>query len=246
MTNFNWKDLLTEWNQQLLEDEDILKNLPPEVIASGWLGYPGATEEQLAQLEKRLGATLPPSYREFLRFTNGWRDTGYFIPAIWSTEEVEWFSVRNQDTIDAWREGTGDLSPRPDEEYFDYGEHGAGDDFRLEHLQAALEISDRERIGTAVYLLNPLVVTPEGEWEAWFFAHWIAGANRFRSFWDLMQCEHKMFLELRENKTKQKPSLLDQIQATLNDEDLETRKFGEWLLAVYQFFSGGEHNASSK
>lgn len=241
MTIFNWKDLLTQWNQELLEDEEIREKLPPEVIASGWLGHPGATEEQLAQLEKRLGATLPPSYQEFLKFTNGWRDTGPFIPAIWSTEEVEWFAVRNQDTIDAWQETTGNLPPGPDEEYFDYGEDGTGDDFRLEHLQAALEISDRERAGTAVYLLNPLVITPEGEWEAWFFAHWIPGATRFRSFWNLMQYEHKAFLQLKGNETKQKPSLLDQIQTTLNDENPETRKFGEWLLKIYQFFSGEEH-----
>ena len=95
MTRFNWKDLMTAWNQDLLAEEDIRADLPPEVIASGWLGYPGATEEQLSQLEERLGAPLPPSYRAFLQFTNGWRNTGHFIPAIWSTEEVEWFAIRN-------------------------------------------------------------------------------------------------------------------------------------------------------
>jgi hypothetical protein len=25
-----------------------------------------------------------------------------------------------------------------------------------------------------------------GEWEAWYFAPWMPGANRYRSFWDLM------------------------------------------------------------
>lgn len=201
MTTFNWKDLMTQWNQELLADEDIRAELPPEVITSGWLGYPGATEAQIAQLEERLGTSLPPSYRQFLQFSNGWRDTGYFIPAIWSTEEIEWFAVRNQGVIDVWTEGERydgreqDLAP--DEEYLIYGEDGADEGtFRPAYLQTALEISDRERAGTAVYLLNPQIVTPEGEWEAWFFAHWIPGATRYRSFWDLMQHEHKSFLYL--------------------------------------------------
>jgi hypothetical protein len=239
MSLFNWKDLLTEWNQELLEDVDILKRLPPEVIASGWLGYPGANEEDLAQLERRLGATLPPSYREFLTFTNGWRDTGYFIPAIWSTKEAEWLAVRDQYVIDVWTKGAEDVPPIPDEEYLDYGEEMADETaFRAEYLQTALEISDRERAGTAIYLLNPQIVTATGEWEAWFFAHWIPGATRYRSFWEMMQHEHKSFLQLREDAGKPKPSLMDQIRGVLNDRDPETRKFGEWLLNVYQFFSG--------
>ncbi|MGZ3600589.1 MAG: SMI1/KNR4 family protein [Ktedonobacterales bacterium] len=105
MTTFNWKDLMAQWNQELLADEGIRAELPPEAIASGWLGYPGATEAQIAQLEERLGTSLPPSYRQFLQFSNGWRDTGHFIPAIWSTEEVEWFAVQNQGVIDVWVEG---------------------------------------------------------------------------------------------------------------------------------------------
>ena len=207
MTGFDWKDLMTQWNRELLADEEIRAELPPEVMASGWMGYPGATAEQIKQLEARLGAALPPSYREFLKFTNGWRDTGHFIPAIWSTEEVEWFAVRNQDAIDSWLEGEryGGTEPPPvsDDEYLSYGADGAdGGAFRSEYLQTALEISDREVAGTAVYLLNPQIVTPEGEWEAWFFAHWIPGAMRYRSFWSMMRHEHKLFLWLRENKTK--------------------------------------------
>lgn len=44
-----------------------------------------------------------------------------------------------------------------------------------------------------VYLLNPRVVTPDGEWEAWYFAHWLPGAVRYRSFWDLMNDEYHNF-----------------------------------------------------
>jgi hypothetical protein len=63
-------------------------------------------------------------------------------------------------------------------------------------LRTALEISDWG--DSAICLLNPQVVTPEGDWEAWFFANWLPGANRYRSFWELMQAEYAGFLELRE------------------------------------------------
>lgn len=200
----NWPGLMSQWNTDLLADDEIRANLPPDAIASGWLGYPGASEEQLAALEERLGVALPPSYRAFLAYSNGWRATGPFIPAIWSTEQVEWFAVRNQDTIDAWLDGeryTGrEPDPVPDEEYLDYGgAHGSAEGaMRSEYLQTALEISDREEAGTAIYVLNPQIVTPAGEWEAWFFAHWVPGATRYRSFWELMVAEHASFLALRD------------------------------------------------
>jgi hypothetical protein len=199
MATFDWLPFLQQWSHEWIETEEGQRKLPPEVLASGWLGYPGATEEQLAAAEARLGMTFPPSYRAFLKVTNGWRLTSPFIYKLWSTEEIEWFSVRNQFWIDAYTKPASGKSPMPlvsDEEYFFYGEDGAaGEDFKPEHLQGALEISD---IGdSAIYLLNPQVVTPEGEWEAWFFANWNPGATRYRSFWNLMQAEYTSFLQLR-------------------------------------------------
>jgi hypothetical protein len=32
---------------------------------------------------------------------------------------------------------------------------------------------------------------PDGEWEALYFAHWIPGAERYSSFWELMQAERE-------------------------------------------------------
>ena len=51
---------------------------------------------------------------------------------------------------------------------------------------------------SAIYLLNPKVVTPDGEWEAWFFANWLPGAARYRSFVELMQAEYRSFRQLHE------------------------------------------------
>jgi len=139
---------------------------------------------------------LPPSYRAFLATTNGWREAGFFIHRLWPVQEIGWYAARHQDLIDAWMSGAeyyGPPPPVPDEEYFVYGDQQAA--LRDEYLQTALEIS--EDTGDGVCLLNPKVVFPDGEWEAWFFAHWIPGAHRYRSFWDLMQAERERFLYIR-------------------------------------------------
>ena len=192
MDSHEWLPFLQQWSREIATAPNQVEKLPPDVIASGWLGYPGATEEQLQQAEARLGVHLPPSYRTFLATTNGWRTTGTFIDRLWSTEEVEWFKARNQDWIDAYTQfGYTEVS---DEEYFVYGDEQDSAFFRTEYLTSALEISD---VGdSAILLLNPQVVSPQGEWEAWFFANWLPGATRYRSFWDLMQAQYHSFREL--------------------------------------------------
>jgi hypothetical protein len=73
--------------------------------------------------------------------------------------------------IDAWASGAGD------------------DDEVAPALAAALQVSAEERVGTAVYLLDPRAVGPDGEWEALHFAHWIPGVERHASFRALMERE---------------------------------------------------------
>jgi SMI1 / KNR4 family (SUKH-1) len=208
MSIFDWESFLKRWSQETVEAIASDQNkLPPSVIKSGWLGYPGATEQQIAEAEARLNITLPPSYKAFLKVTNGWRQTTPFINKVWSAQKIEWFSVKNQKWIDAFLEKSGHLpaessnsSSSPpsisDEEYFVYGEKQDCSKLRCEYLQTALEISKRGE--GAIYLLNPQVVTPDGEWEAWFFGDWLPGADRYHSFQEMMQAEYENFLELRE------------------------------------------------
>lgn len=59
------------------------------MIASGWLGFPGAGEEEIAALEDRLGTRLPPSYRSFLRASNGFLQPGVIVPRLLATDEVD-------------------------------------------------------------------------------------------------------------------------------------------------------------
>ncbi len=206
---FNWRTFLQQASSDLLTDAAIRAMVADGVVAAGWLGYEGATEEEIVALEERLRVRLPPSYRSFLAETNGWRNCGPFIYNLWPCSGVHWFQERNQAWIDAyvhpenngieivWPAGQEPPKPRPlmDEEYLTYGDKQDSCRFRTEYLQTALEISD---VGdSAILLLNPKIVTDGGEWEAWLFANWMPGAYRYRSFGELVQGEHESFLRLR-------------------------------------------------
>jgi hypothetical protein len=195
--NYDWKPFLTRWSQELITSESIdlaWYNVPIELIASGWLGFPGATDSQIAAAESRIGRSLPPSYREFLKVTNGWWTTGNCcVQKWWSTEEIGWHYDRNPFWADAWLEGEErGGGPISDEVYFVYGKRQQPM-IRGQYLKASLEISNMYMSEGSVYLLNPEVVSEHGEWEAWFYADWMAGAQRYRSFWDLMQGEYAKF-----------------------------------------------------
>lgn len=180
MNESEWKTFLTEYNRELLSYEQVVEALPRELIKAGWLGYNGAPEPEMAATEKRLATHLPPSYRAFLKASNGWRFPSVSILSLLPAAKVAWFREQNQDWIDAYIGPSAELPPISDKEYFVYGAKQDCVKFRTEYLQTALQISDVGDSG--VVLLNPKVVTPQGEWEAWFFANWLPGTVRYHSF----------------------------------------------------------------
>lgn len=106
VANFDWQPFLKQWSEEMLDAAEDVDDLPQEAVETRRLGSPGATEEQIAKAESRLGVTLPPSYWEFLKVTNGWRQPDAFWPSnagsLWAIQQVEWFSMRNQDWIDCY------------------------------------------------------------------------------------------------------------------------------------------------
>jgi hypothetical protein len=189
MNEFEWMTFLTEYNGELLSYEQVIEALPCELIKTRWLGYVGASENEVDATERRLGTHLPPSYRAFLKASNGWRFPSVSIFDLLPATKVVWFRERNQDWIDAYVAPSAELPPISDKDYFVYGAKQDCVKFRVEYLQTALQVSDEG--DSAVVLLNPKVITPEGEWEAWFFANWLPGAVRYRSFADWLTDERK-------------------------------------------------------
>lgn len=200
----DWSGFLSQWNAELISSPRLreeLRNVSngdlERAVENGWLGYPGATEAELMAAEHRLGMQLPPSYRSFLATSNGWLLPGYCIPKLWSTHEIEWLPTRHRESIDSWLEGEhlgteSTIAAIPDSEYFVYGEAQDTVTMRSGYLPTALDISAVEIAGTAMYLLNPQVIVG-GEWEAWLWAHWLAGAYRYRSFEELMLGAYQTF-----------------------------------------------------
>ncbi len=134
---------------------------------------------------------LPDSYKAFLRTSNGWARTTPFVGRIRVTQDVEWFRTENEQWIEVYSASGSRIK---DAKYYVYTEEGAAE-FRAKHLASVLQISD---VDDGVYLLNPEAVTPDGEWEAWFFANWLPGAKRFPSFAHLILHEYQMFAGLYE------------------------------------------------
>lgn len=195
---FDWNLFLRQWSRDLLErlEDSEFVSLPPEVIEARWLGYPGATEAEIAEAQARLGTTFPPSYRNFLAVSNGWLKLDDLTDRLWSAQDIEWLAAKNQELIDAWMTGVatgGEPVYVPDEEYFVYGDEQDTASLRDEYLQTALEIGGDSEQG--LILLNPQVRFEDGEWEAWLFANWLPGAQRYRSFRELMQDKHRRLLD---------------------------------------------------
>ncbi len=191
-----WSSFLKKWSEEWLKTEESFSS---SVRKNKWLGYKPATEKQIEILEKRLGYRLPPSFRTFLLTSNGWRRTSSFILRIRPISKIEWLEVEDPGFLDVWNqleeEGFGKHGGLSQEEYFSYIPASA-EAFDKDHFNTSLVISDPVEGDSATYLLNPMVVTLDGEWEAWFSAHWIPGVRRYPSFFHLIEAEYQSFRQL--------------------------------------------------
>ncbi len=171
-----WTAWLADWNAELLAALDLdTRNafLDPARIRPlaerGQLGSPPAGAEALARLEARLGMPLPPSYRSFLAASNGFVQAGMIVPGLLPAASVGWLRDAEPDLVEA------------------YDDPAIADTAEL--LRSALLISERELIGTAVYLLDPRRPATDGEWPAILFAHWSPEVDPYPSFAALMEAE---------------------------------------------------------
>lgn len=190
---FAWNEFLHRWSLQLCGDEEFVLTQDDSTIESGWTGAAPATGDEVAQLEARLGRVLPPSYRTFLLTSNGFI-TANSVERIRPAAEVRPFSIDESDWIDIWLEaGSEAPSLSIDEHIATRGEEPYC--ARWELLADTIQVSDTT--DGAVYLICPTVTDEHGEWEAWLFATWLAGAQRFASWWDLLTAEHDRWQRYR-------------------------------------------------
>jgi len=165
------------WSDVFPQVEPVAENPDHPPLPPGQGLHPPASESEVSQLEERLGVSLPPSYRQFLLYSNGWGIEEYSLLPV---AEVGWLRDVEPSTIEAWSLPSGEV---PDDLYFVYGKEQNSHFIRGEYLPDTLLVGQWD----GDLLLNPHVMTSDGEWEAWLLAAWMAGAERQRSFWDLMK-----------------------------------------------------------
>ncbi len=176
-----WQPFLKRWSEEWVDAHDPEQDLPlaAEVARERWLGFAPARAEDLAAAEARLGRTLPPSLREFLLTTDGWRNAGVFIYRLAGTSELAWLADTD--------EGSGWIKAYRNTEFH---ESGAEPEGRIIARSLRLSLDG----DAAVMLLDPEDVDEHGEWAAYWVASWSgSGPKRFGSFHDLMYDQYASF-----------------------------------------------------
>jgi hypothetical protein len=165
-----WRLYLAEYSVEVLEsaDEDEgLEEVSDQQRANRWLGFDGAQADRLADLERRLGIGLPPSYRAFLAVSDGWLYLGPFLWTMRTTGEVGWVRDTDLHLHELLQDEQDELAGLADR---------------------ALLISKE---GDAQYwVLDSGDVSADGEWAAYTWSSWWPGlSDRFESFAALVDDE---------------------------------------------------------
>jgi len=191
----DWKSHLTNISVTLAQSDDVILKFKKDNLS--WLGFDGASDAEIQIHEKRLSASLPPSYKEFLKVSNGFKQLNCFVWDILSIDKVDWLNKFDPTLCELYTTEFVDSFNATDEEYFIYGEDQKPTDFRSKYLVNSLAISGWG--DAAILLLNPNVSFGD-EWEAWMFATWHLGPIRYKSFEELMQEEYSSYLQLLNDK----------------------------------------------
>jgi hypothetical protein len=143
----------------------LLKRL--NSVRDGKFSRKPATESAIDTAEKRLGQTLPASYRAFLAITNGLKKYYSVGVEIWPVEKIAWLRDIEPELVNLYAQ------PETEECY--------------QELRKALLIGS-EPNGTERLLLLP-PDDPAFEWECCFWAHWVPGELRYQTFRSFIENE---------------------------------------------------------
>jgi hypothetical protein len=210
-TAFDWRAFLLawsgEWADSLPESEPRSKD-DEAARQARWLGFPPAPEERIAAMEERLGRRTPPSYREFIEVSDGWRHAGGFVWLLAGTENARWHDNES---------GLADLLGEHLDEDAGPEERRAVDVWR-HGLQLDLE-SDATYV-----VLDPEDVDEDGEWAVYTWASWRAEPpRRYACFLEFMRDMHREFHTLRARQGGGEPEFVNDTTRTLDAQMEEAR-----------------------
>ncbi|MEV6768991.1 SMI1/KNR4 family protein [Nocardia sp. NPDC051030] len=174
----NWRPWLERWSEEWIISRDADDQIPEEVRQQRWLGYAPAAEADVAAVEERLGLRLPPSYRDFLLTTDGWRHAGEFVWQMRDTTNLGW--VRDLESHwESWADLIADPVDAP------------GNPF-----SRGLLISLHADAG--ILFLDPADRDENGEWAAYSAFSWSEFPRRYPSFTALMESNYQGLHHLRQ------------------------------------------------
>jgi cell wall assembly regulator SMI1 len=163
-----------------------------EAVENKWIGYPPAREQEINAKEEQLGTKLPPSYKQFLLSSNGFRNVSPFLNNLFSLEQVDWArNIEEQWWLDMYANSKSEIS---DKDYFDYSDEQDTVLCRDEYLPESLKVSEWYD-GMCIFL-NPIVRHGK-EWEVLEYATWYPGTKRYRSFEEFLIKTHELNIKLR-------------------------------------------------
>jgi len=222
-TAFDWRSFLLRWSAEWadsLPDSETRSEGDEAARQARWLGFPPATEERITAMEERLGRRMPPSYREFLRVSDGWRHAGGFVWLLAGTADAHWHDNES---------GLAEVF----EEYLD---EDAGPEERREAdiWRRGLQL-DVESDITHV-LMDPEDVDEDGEWAVYTWASWRAApperhANFLAFMRDMYRETHSLRARGRDGEPEFANDTTRELDALVEEARLEALR-GGWERAV--------------
>ncbi|MFF3916022.1 SMI1/KNR4 family protein [Streptomyces sp. NPDC001852] len=217
-TAFDWRSFLLRWSGEWadsLPDGETRGEDDEAARRARWLGFPPASEERIAAMEERLGRRMPPSYREFLEVSDGWRHAGGFVWLLAGTGDAHWHANESE---------LADMF----EEYLDE-DSGPEERREADLWRRGLQL-DVESDATYV-LLDPEDVDEDGEWAVYTWAGWRAEPpERHANFREFMRDMHRQFHSLRAHRSDGEPEFVNdttrQLDALVEEARLEALRGG--------------------
>ncbi|MFJ8210569.1 SMI1/KNR4 family protein [Streptomyces sp. NPDC096033] len=218
-TPFDWRPFLLRWSREWadsLPDDETRSEGDEAARRDRWLGFPAASEGRIAAMEERLGRRMPPSYREFLKVSDGWRHAGGFIWLLAGTADARWHDNASglADVFEEYLDDDAEPAERRDADIWRRG------------LQLDVE-SDATYV-----LLDPEDVGEDGEWAVYTWASWRGeGPERHADFAEFMQGTYREFHRLRARGADGEPEFVNdttrQLDAQVEQARLAALR-GDW------------------
>jgi hypothetical protein len=171
------KKILKEISLKAIELGDHHSYFSQEQKDSVWIGYKPSTKQEIEQLEKRLGVSLPKDFVEFLLITNGFHSATGVDPGFGTTHQIDWLKNADPELFEIWIQ--------------------TGNDEVGNKLKTAIKVGGFGE-EQHFFLIPPSTENPK--WEYWEFSAWAPGETVHHSMLEYFRSVLETTKRFLENK----------------------------------------------